>query len=170
MAGFSKDGGIPWINEDFAKADLKRFKQLTDGNICIMGRKTYEDITNYAKEKGFLEKNKTILPNRECIVLTKKEDYEVVDGVVVKPSLRKAIEHCVETKKKIFVIGGEALFVEALSWDIDTIYVSLIHKDYECDKFFQFKTLTNRFHISKGIKTDYDFLQFIEYKPNKYRR
>jgi len=172
FAGFSKDGEIPWIKEDFAKEDLKRFKQLTDGNICVMGRKTYEDITKFAKERGFFEKHGTILPNRECIVLSRQEDLKVDEGIILKSSLRKAIEHCDGTKKKIFIIGGEALFVEALAWNIDTIYVTLIHKDYKCDKFFQFRTLTNKFHISKGIKTDSDVMQFIEYKPNlkKFKR
>ena len=48
-----KDGRIPWNIAD----EKKRFKELTTGNVVIMGRKTYEEI-------GFP------LPNRETIVIS----------------------------------------------------------------------------------------------------
>ena len=35
-----KDGKIPWN----IKGEKKQFKELTTGNIVIMGRKTYEEI------------------------------------------------------------------------------------------------------------------------------
>lgn len=170
MAGFSKDGEIPWINEDFAKEDLRRFKQLTDGNVCIMGRKTYEDITKYAKDKGFFEKNGTILPNRECVVLSRQKNLEVDEGIIVKPTLRKAIEHGAETGKGIFIIGGGALFLEALSWNIGSIYVTLIDKDYDCDKFFHFRVLMKKFYIADGKHSKSDLMKFIEYRPRQFGR
>ena len=170
MGGFSKDGDIPWLNEDFAKEDLRRFKEITDGNTVIMGRITYNDITTYAKSKGFFDKHKKILPNRECIVLSRNGKLEVDDGITVKNTLRKAIDSAPKGKD-IFIIGGERLYSESLSWNIDTIYVTLIDKDYKCDKFFPIKVFNDKkFHITKGEFSKHDDMKFIEYKPTNRRR
>ena len=50
-------GSIPWS----VSKDLKYFKELTDSNTVIMGRKTYDS----------LPENKKPLPNRINIVITK---------------------------------------------------------------------------------------------------
>lgn len=165
--GFSKNGKIPWLTKKFAKADLKRFKEITNGHTVIMGRLTYEDIHLHAKSKGLFKKNKTILPNRECIVLTKNEDYDVDNfkNVTTKTTLRKAIEHASKLGNDIFVIGGESVFIEALSWNLNKIYVTYIDDDYKCDKFFPISVFNKRFRIESGLLSGHDVMKFIEYVP-----
>ena len=50
---------LPWNIPE----DLKKFKELTMGNVLIMGRKTYESIGG-------------ILPGRINIVLSKNTKYQ----------------------------------------------------------------------------------------------
>src|SRR5689334_2646075 len=45
--GIAKDGKIPW----YSKEDLLHFKSLTEGNIVIMGRKTFETLKNPLKNR-----------------------------------------------------------------------------------------------------------------------
>ena len=54
-----KDGKIPWN----IKGEKKQFKELTTGNIVIMGRKTYESIGKK-------------LPDRINIVITSNENFK----------------------------------------------------------------------------------------------
>lgn len=61
QGGFSKDEKIPW---DFPQ-DLKWFKDRTEGHICVMGRKTYENINSRLDDKMAT----SVLPNRRCFVL-----------------------------------------------------------------------------------------------------
>ena len=54
-----RDGLIPWTIE----GEKKRFKELTTGNIVVMGRRTYEEIGRP-------------LPNRLNIVLSNTKTCE----------------------------------------------------------------------------------------------
>jgi dihydrofolate reductase len=89
------NGAIPWHLPE----ELKRFKNLTMGHHIVMGRKTWESIGR-------------VLPGRETVVVTRQKDYQV-PGATVVHSLPDAIAASGEDKQ-IFVIGGAALFAEAL--------------------------------------------------------
>ncbi|MBQ5826205.1 MAG: dihydrofolate reductase, partial [Bacteroidaceae bacterium] len=82
------------------RADLQRFKALTTGNTIIMGRKTFESLPKGA------------LPNRRNLVLTRNQDWSA-PGVEVFSSLEDALNAC-EVGEKVFVIGGESVYAEAL--------------------------------------------------------
>ena len=58
-----KDNKLIWKQS----ADLKRFKELTSGNVVIMGRKTYESIGRP-------------LPNRRNIVISRAN--QVIEGLL----------------------------------------------------------------------------------------
>ena len=60
-----KENKLPWKLSE----DLKRFKELTTGNLIVMGRKTFDSIGRP-------------LPNRKNIVLSNNLDLEI-DGVEV---------------------------------------------------------------------------------------
>lgn len=89
------------------KGDLKRFKSLTNGNIVVMGRKTYESLP------------KKPLPNRVNIILTKQKDYKA-EGCIVKSSLSEILDlYDKEYQDKIlYVIGGGEIYNLFLSSDI----------------------------------------------------
>ncbi|MBI2623970.1 dihydrofolate reductase [Candidatus Parcubacteria bacterium] len=93
-------GEIPWR----LRADLKRFKVITQGHPVIVGRKTHEAI---------LERLGKPLPNRRTIVLTQNTGYSVPEGCEVAPSWEEALA-LVRDEREIFVIGGEEIYRLAL--------------------------------------------------------
>jgi dihydrofolate reductase len=154
--GFSKNGAIPWINEDFAKEDLKNFRKLTLGNTCIMGRKTYEDISNFMNKID-------ILSGRECVVLSNDPTYYISQNTLVYDSLDHAIGTSDPTKN-IFIIGGLRLFEEALKWDLDNVYITMIDDDYECDKFFPYEKLIENYRLlGEGISKEYSNVKYMNF-------
>ena len=138
-------GKIPWHIPE----DLKRFKKLTMGHHIIMGRKTFESIGKP-------------LRGRHSIILSRKPDHHH-EGCLVVNSLEEALEHCVRQKDdEAFVIGGEAVFQEALFSDlIDKIYLTQIKREYKGDtRFSGFDE--SRFQLKKEEHhKEYSFLDYI---------
>ena len=83
-------------------ADLKRFKELTMGNVIIMGRKTFESLPKGA------------LPGRENVVITRNADYSK-ENITVFTDLQTAIDAKLAEGKKIFIIGGGEIYRQAMS-------------------------------------------------------
>jgi dihydrofolate reductase len=140
-----KDNDLPWR----LPADLAYFKRTTMGQPVIMGRKTYESIGRP-------------LPGRENIVVTRNKDF-AVEGITVVYSLEEAFEQTKETEA--FVIGGEQIFKEAISF-ASRLYITQIHHTFEGDTYFpaiptEWKIVSSE----KGIKDeknpyDYDFVVY----------
>lgn len=101
-----RDGNLPWR----IRSDLQRFKAVTIGKPCIMGRKTWESLPLRP------------LPGRLNLVLTKDESYhesEKAKGCVVVTSVDEALSMAREQAadddvNEICVIGGAAIFEAAL--------------------------------------------------------
>ncbi len=114
-----KQGKMPWHISD----DLKRFKRLTFGHPCIMGRKTFESLPIKP------------LPGRKNIILTSRkhlpyEDIELFD------SLPEALRFCIDSnEKKVFLIGGASVYKEGLAY-ADRLYLTELEKTFEGDAFF----------------------------------
>lgn len=142
--GFAKDGKIPW----YYKEDFKHFKKVTDGNICIMGKYTYEDIAARREIKD----GEQVLPGRECYVVTSSVD-EVKGATCIKKLDEIFTKIDYDEKRELFVIGGERLFTEALS-GTNKVYMTIINKDYECDKRFPVEYVAKKFGISATYDTD----------------
>jgi dihydrofolate reductase len=153
--GFGKEGEIPWHYPE----DLKHFQSTTKNSTCIMGRLTYlnmYDMIVNRKAKGDKKKPvklKNILPNRESIVISRS--IKEVEGARVESLLRKAIETA--SKKKIFIIGGERLYTEALPWT-DTIHLTIVKGRYDCDRHFPIGYVKRNFKIHSGQKLSDDLL------------
>lgn len=120
-----KDNKLLWNIPE----DLKKFKEITTGNIVIMGRKTYESIGRP-------------LPNRENIILTrnKKKFLEKNKNlnVEVYENIETLIEKYKNNNKDIFIIGGEEIYKIAMEKDIiKKLYISHInYEDKEADAYF----------------------------------
>lgn len=151
--GFSKNDKIPWINEPFAKDDLKRFRKITMGHTVIMGRKTYEDIAQFSKVSP-------ILPGRDCIVLSRSPKYFISNDILVYTDIDHALENC-DPDKDVFFIGGYSIFEEAFKRDLNTLYMTSINNDYKCDKFFPVHLLDKRYKLVNF--TEFEDLSYLQY-------
>ena len=77
------------------KKDLKHFKEITIGNIVIMGRNTYESIGQ-------------ALPDRENIILTRNSDYKADDAKIFN-NPADILSYIKNSNKEVFVIGGSQI-------------------------------------------------------------
>ena len=144
-----KNNAMPWS----IKEDMARFKKLTKGRPCVMGRKTWESLPVKP------------LPGRLNIVVsrTMTADGSVPEDVKIFPSLSAAVENC-SGYEKIFIIGGEMVYRQALAL-ADKIELTVIHKQYEGDAFFpEIDTACWRLSDTE----DFDTFSFLTYtKINK---
>lgn len=113
-----KDNKLLW----HLAGDLPRFKKLTEGQVVIMGRKTYESIGKP-------------LPNRQNIVVS--NTIRSIPGATVAHSLENAIAFAKTIDiEKIFCIGGEEIFRSALLV-ADILHITLVSdKEVQADVFF----------------------------------
>ncbi len=112
---------LPW----HLPADLKRFRELTEGHWVVMGRKTAESI-------GWKP-----LKNRLNMVLTNSiEQVDVKKGFLVVRKIRDAITVAeINGEQELFFIGGAQVFEVALSL-ADRMYLTIINADFEGDSCF----------------------------------
>ncbi|MHC5112975.1 MAG: dihydrofolate reductase [Planctomycetota bacterium] len=111
-----RDGGIPWHLPE----DLKRFKRLTTGHAVIMGRRTYESIGRP-------------LPNRRCIVLTRRDGYDASGAEVVR-SFDEALDLAAE-EEMVYVAGGSEVYAMALPF-ADRLELTFVDGEVEGDTYF----------------------------------
>jgi len=116
-----KDNRLLW----HLKEDFQRFKNLTTGNVVIMGRKTYDSLP---------EKNKP-LPNRINIIISRNKSWSPL-GSYVFNSLEEAISRAKKFNKEIFIIGGASVYEQGIKYS-DKLYLTVISKEYpDADAFF----------------------------------
>lgn len=108
-------GCIPWN----IKGEQKRFRELTTGNVVIMGRRSYEEIGKP-------------LPNRTTIVVSNTKNYNGENCFTAK-SLDEAIKMAGD--RDIFISGGARLYEEALPI-VEKMYITEIDCDIEGDTYF----------------------------------
>ena len=112
-----RNGSLPW----HLSADLKHFKALTSGKRIVMGRRTWEAFPKP-------------LPNREHVVVS-SQMLVLPDGVIATRSLAEALSLSPPAEQPVFVIGGNAMYREALPL-VDDLYLTEIEADVEGDTTF----------------------------------
>lgn len=110
-------GCIPWK----IKGEQKRFKELTTGNVVIMGRKSYEEIGHP-------------LPHRTTIIVSTTKKFDSENCVTVS-SLHEAITVAMTYGKDIYISGGARLYEEALQL-VDVMYITEIDFEIDGDTYF----------------------------------
>lgn len=113
VIGFN--GKIPWK----IKGEQSRFRDLTTGNIVVMGRKTFEEIGKP-------------LPNRLTIVISNTKNFNF-ENCKTAHSLAEAIK--MAGNKDIFISGGQKLYEEALPL-VKKMYITEVEFECEGDTFF----------------------------------
>lgn len=104
-------------------ADMKYFADMTTGNVCIMGRNTFQSLPGGRP-----------LINRVNIVLSKDKTYKP-NGVILADSVEAALEEAKKYHpKEIFVIGGESIYRQFMPY-ADTAYITYIDYTYQADRY-----------------------------------
>lgn len=140
--------------------DLQRFKNMTEGNIIIMGRKTFESLPN-----------KKALPNRINIVITKDKKYKE-DNILVANSIRDLfilLEKLNPNKDKDeFLIGGGNLTKQMLEY-CNKAYITKVNKSFDIsDTLIPNLDRDENWEIIKEGESRYQ--DDLEYKYVDYRR
>ena len=110
-------GTLPWqIQEDW-----DYFLKSTKGGALLMGRRCYEDFTDYAQ-------------NRKVVVLSrdssKKFPYAHRAG-----NLQDGLDQASSLATDTWICGGEGIYREAMSL-AEELYLTQIDAEYEGDVFF----------------------------------
>ena len=124
-----KEGKIPWR----IKGEQKQFKQLTTGNVVVMGRRSYEEIGKP-------------LPNRMNIVVSNTKQF-TGDNLVTVGSLKEALE--VAGDRDVFISGGYGLFKEAMPI-VDAMYITEVDLEVEGGDTFFPEFDINEFDVMTG--------------------
>ena len=124
---------IPWhLSEDF-----NWFKEMTTGQIVVMGRKTFESIGKP-------------LPKRLTIVLTRTQ--RSIPGVQTVTDLDEIdLDH---TTRSVFICGGAQVYEQALPLCSD-LYLTLVKRVVDGDTFFP--RFEDRFEIQEELLDCPDF-------------
>lgn len=155
--GIGKEGHLPWK----LRKEYKYFRDTTrktddpnKQNMVIMGHRTWDS----------LEPEFRPLPNRRNVVLTRHPGLTAA-GAEVCSSIDEAIALADDKIEKIFVLGGGQIFKEFINDPrLTGIYLTKVHKTFECDTFFP--EIPARLGQPKKIGSDeengisYDFLFF----------
>ena len=130
-----RNGTLPW----HLSADLKHFKSLTSGKRIVMGRRTWQSFPRP-------------LPNREHVVVSSTA-LNLPQGVIQVRSLAEALALPPHAETPVFVIGGNALYREALPL-VDDLYLTEIFVNVDGDTTFpawdraQFREASREHHAA----------------------
>ncbi|NPT59906.1 dihydrofolate reductase [Paraburkholderia sp. 5N] len=134
---------IPWQ----VPGEQQRFRQLTEGHLVVMGRRTYESIGRP-------------LPNRDVLVIGKHA--VAAERVSTCSTLHDAIETIAnDSREEIFIAGGEQIYRLFLPY-ADTVYLTEI--DVEPAGDTTFPDLPSDFHCTEKVdvngSTRYTFFTY----------
>lgn len=113
--------------------DLKHFKNLTTGNIVVMGSKTWDSLPN----KPLKDRLNVVISNKPREVLgdlsVRIDMNELLSRII--HSQAQALIHP-EEEEKWFIIGGGSIYNQLLPF-CDRVYVTKIFKEHEnVDTYF----------------------------------
>lgn len=130
------DDGIPW----HLPSDLRRFRKLTMGNPCIMGRTTHEHIGKP-------------LDGRLNIVLSRRPGYQA-HGCHVASTLADAISFAKATgAAEAMVIGGAEIYQQAEPI-AHRVYLTAVNGEFPGDKKFLFQPNVWAIHHTENRRKD----------------
>jgi dihydrofolate reductase len=126
--GIGKDGTMPWPH---LSEDLKRFKELTDEAMIVMGKNTWLSLP------------KRPLPNRDNIIVSRSlsDDFAITvsgDPKAIITKLKQA------TDSDIWIIGGAEIYRQFLPF-CNSVYITRVDGDYDCDTKFPEAILQRHF-------------------------
>lgn len=128
-SGMGNQGTIPW---PFNKEDMRWFKETTEGQIVVMGKKSWES-PDMPKP----------LPKRHNVVFTntviENENITQIKGDVCEGLKWLQDQH---PEVDVFVIGGADLLIQARPV-IERAFITRMPDTYICDTFIDLKKFIN---------------------------
>ena len=160
---------IPWhLPEDF-----KWFRQMTAGNVVIMGRKTFESLGKplpnrinivLTRHPGRLRKQfpelfgsawvargKTDISEPYQFPLPKMGGIQAADLRLIKGFMKL---NPAASPLDFFICGGAQVYAEALPFCSD-LYLTLVKREYDGDAFFP--PFEDRFELAEEIRDTPEF-------------
>ena len=123
-----KDGKLPWklLNE------LHHFRDVTRGNIVVMGRKTFESIG-----KPLIDRATIVLSHSKIVFEKEQADAKLYGARSMHEalSLAETLAAKSDPPADIFFAGGEAVYAEALPF-CSALYITEIDAYVDGDAFF----------------------------------
>ncbi|QIO04960.1 dihydrofolate reductase [Acinetobacter shaoyimingii] len=147
-----KGNDLPW----HISADLKHFKEITQGGVVVMGRKTLESMGR-------------TLPKRVNWVITRDSNW-AFDGTKIAHSIEDALSQAVadvkdsEKPQSIFIIGGGEIFKQTLSI-ADRLELTHVELDVQGDAHYpaipaEFRKVASEQHIDDKTGIAFEFATY----------
>jgi dihydrofolate reductase len=125
---------IPWK----VPGEQQHFRRLTEGQLVVMGRRTYESIGRP-------------LPNRDILVMGRQRAASAA-RVSSCGTLQEAIERIAsDPREEVFIAGGEQIYRLFLPY-ADTVYLTVIELEPAGDA--RFPELPDTFHCTERVAVD----------------
>lgn len=129
---------IPW----YLPEDLKWFKKMTENQVVVMGRKTFQSIGKP-------------LPNRHNIVITSQDLSQ--PHVQVLNSFEPLLD--LKFSNSVWICGGAQVYKKALPFT-ENLYITWVKKEVSGDVFFpDFESLFSPFECIED-KLDYKIVWY----------
>jgi dihydrofolate reductase len=140
-----KEGKLPW----HLPADLRHFKQHTQGAPMIMGRKTFESLP-------------ALLEGRRHIVLTRDRKW-AEDGADMAHSVKDALK--LANAPHVSVIGGAEIYTLFLPL-ADRIELTEVHMEAHGDTILppfgaEWNETARACHVAEGRRPAFDFVTLV---------
>ena len=147
-----KANALPW----HISADLKHFKEITQGGVVVMGRKTLESMGR-------------TLPKRVNWVITRDHSWSF-EGTKVAYSIEQALQQAIsdvqasEKPQSIFIIGGGEIFKQTLNI-ADRLELTHVQLDVQGDAYYpeipaEFKKVASEQHIDDKSGIAFEFATY----------
>lgn len=124
--GIGYKNTIPWFNDKDVKTEVSFdqtfFKNMTINKRLLMGYCTYKSLPKP-------------LPHRDHIVVTSREEKNFVTPTGNRVLFFNNIYDVFIPFHQLWVIGGQSLYEKLIRF-CDTVYVSKLDAEYECDRHF----------------------------------
>lgn len=174
--GIAQKGRIPWPR---LEKDMEIFAKSTEDGVIIMGRKTWESLPQRPLQKRV----NIIITNNHTQYSQIRAHQLYGPGVLTSNNLEQAIVTAKSSfpDKKIFVIGGQDIYEEAINKHLVTLVVATeIEAKFQCDRFFpklgpqfvksgEMPTITQRLVLENADEESREKAPTIKYKIVEYQ-
>ena len=149
-----KEDKLPW----YLPAELQHFKEVTMGQIILMGRVTFDGM------------GRRVLPGRQTVILSRDASYQIDhENVLVFHNLDELFNWYQEQDKNLFIIGGAQIFSLFESY-LDQLILTRVHAQVEGDTYFPSDFNLDAFSLEKEVFRPKDDKNVYDFTVEFYQR